>query len=191
MPVTAKLSRKFYDTLGDDVANELVAWFNAVDLTYRTDLRELNELNHGRFMAQLAEGMTGIRADFERQLGLLRGDFERQIGGVRSDLKAEAGSLRSELKAEVGSLRAELKAEVGSLRAELKAEVGSLRSELTADIANLKSELKRDIAEARMATEALGPQLRLEMAGQRADLIKWMFLFWVGTVAVGVAGRLL
>ena len=42
-----------------------------------------------------------------------------------------------------------------------------------------------------MATEALGSQLRLEMAGQRADLIKWMFLFWVGTVAVGVATRFL
>ncbi len=52
MPVTAKLSRKFYDTLGDDVANDLVPWFNSVDLTYRTDLRELNELNHGRFMVK-------------------------------------------------------------------------------------------------------------------------------------------
>lgn len=26
--VTAKLSRKFYEKLGDDVANELVEWFN-------------------------------------------------------------------------------------------------------------------------------------------------------------------
>ena len=169
MPVTAKLSRSFYDTLGDDVANELVAWFNAVDLTYRTDLREFNELNHGRFMAKLAEGMAGIRADFERQIGLLRGDFERQIGEVRPELKAEIGGLRSEIKAEFGGLRSELKT----------------------DTASLKSELKRDIAEARMATEALGSQLRLEMAGQRADLIKWMFLFWVGTVAIGVATRFL
>lgn len=165
MPVTAKLSRKFYDTLGDDVADELVAWFNAVDLTYRTDLRELNELNHGRFIAKLAEGMTAIRADFERQTGLLRSDFERQIGEVRS--------------------------EIGHLRSEVKADTANLKSELKADTANLKSELKRDIAEARMATEALGLQLRLEMAGQRADLIKWMFLFWVGTVAVGVATRFL
>jgi len=43
--VTAKLSKRFYDVLGEDVANELVDWFNAVDLTYRTELRELNELN--------------------------------------------------------------------------------------------------------------------------------------------------
>ena len=28
MPLTAKLSRKFYETFGDDIANELVDWFN-------------------------------------------------------------------------------------------------------------------------------------------------------------------
>ena len=49
----AKLSKRFYDVLGEDVANELVDWFNAVDLTYRADLRELNELNFARFVARL------------------------------------------------------------------------------------------------------------------------------------------
>jgi hypothetical protein len=29
----------FYEVLGEDVANELVDWFNAVGLTYRMDLR--------------------------------------------------------------------------------------------------------------------------------------------------------
>jgi hypothetical protein len=53
VPVTAKLSRKFYDKLGDDVANELVEWFNAVDATYRSDLRELNELNFARFVEKI------------------------------------------------------------------------------------------------------------------------------------------
>jgi len=52
MPVTAVLSKKFYDKLGEDVANELVNWFNAVDATYRADLRELNERNFVRFDAR-------------------------------------------------------------------------------------------------------------------------------------------
>ncbi|OGU34556.1 MAG: hypothetical protein A3K13_12215 [Gemmatimonadetes bacterium RIFCSPLOWO2_12_FULL_68_9] len=39
MPVTAKLSRKFYETFGDEIATELVEWFNAVDATYRSELR--------------------------------------------------------------------------------------------------------------------------------------------------------
>ncbi len=55
MPVTAKLSRKFYETFGDDLANEIVEWFNQVDLTYRTELRDLNDKNFARLEAKLAD----------------------------------------------------------------------------------------------------------------------------------------
>ncbi len=65
MPVTAKLSRKFYEALGEDVANELVDWFNAVDATYRTDLRELNELNLARFDAKLEQRVVQLDAKLE------------------------------------------------------------------------------------------------------------------------------
>ncbi len=53
MPVTAKLSRKFYERFGDELTNELVESINQVDATYRSDLRELNELNFARFEAKL------------------------------------------------------------------------------------------------------------------------------------------
>ena len=63
MPLTAKLSRKFYEKLGDDVANELVEWFNSVDATYRSDLRDLNELNFARFDAKLEQRVAELRAE--------------------------------------------------------------------------------------------------------------------------------
>jgi hypothetical protein len=63
MPVTAKLSKKFYDALGEEVANELVDWFNAVDAAYRADLRELNELNFARFDAKLGQRLAELKAD--------------------------------------------------------------------------------------------------------------------------------
>jgi hypothetical protein len=66
VPVTAKLSKRFYDVLGEDVANELVEWFNAVDLTYRSDLRELNELNFARFDAKLEQRLAELRLDLLR-----------------------------------------------------------------------------------------------------------------------------
>jgi len=66
VPVTAKLSKRFYDVLGEDVANELVDWFNAVDLTYRADLRELNELNFARFDAKLEQRLAELLADLVR-----------------------------------------------------------------------------------------------------------------------------
>ncbi len=66
MPVTAKLSKRFYDVLGEDVANELVDWFNAVDSTYRADLRELNELHFARFDAKLEQRLAKLRSDLVR-----------------------------------------------------------------------------------------------------------------------------
>src|ERR671936_2645427 len=68
VPVTAKLSRKFYEKLGDDVANELVEWFNSVDATYRSDLRELNELNFARFDAKLEQRVAELDAKLEHRL---------------------------------------------------------------------------------------------------------------------------
>src|ERR1041384_3424897 len=70
MPVTAKLSRAFYERLGDEIANELVSWFNAVDLTYRTELRELNDLNFARFDAKVGERLAELRAE-------MNGRFDR------------------------------------------------------------------------------------------------------------------
>ena len=63
MPVTAKLSRKFYEKLGEDVTNELVEWFNSVDATYRSDLREVNEHNFVRFEAKLEQRLAELKSD--------------------------------------------------------------------------------------------------------------------------------
>jgi hypothetical protein len=79
MPVTARLSKRFYEVLGEDVANELVDWFNAVDLTYRTDLRELNELNFARFDAKLEQRLSELRSE-------LQTEFRTGLHGLRADL---------------------------------------------------------------------------------------------------------
>ena len=63
MPVTATLSRKFYERFGEDVTNELVDWFNSVDITYRADLRELAELQYARFEAKLEQRVAELRRD--------------------------------------------------------------------------------------------------------------------------------
>ena len=124
MPVTAKLSRKFYEKLGDDVAGELVDWFNAVDATYKSELRELNELNWERFKATLHDEISSLR-------GELRGEI--------SSLRGESSSLRTESS---------------SLRVELRGEMAALRSDI-----------------------------RAEMKAMQTDLMKWMFIYWSGTVA--------
>jgi hypothetical protein len=63
VPVTARLSKRFYEVFGEEVTNELVDWFNAVHATYRADLRELNELNFARFDAKLEQRLAQVKSD--------------------------------------------------------------------------------------------------------------------------------
>ena len=89
MPVTAKLSKLFYERLGDQIANELVEWFNKVDDSYKADLRQMNDLNWARFeakyatkqdlsdmKAELKSDITGIR----NELADFKGEVERRLG---------------------------------------------------------------------------------------------------------------
>jgi hypothetical protein len=59
-----------------------VDWFNAVDLTYRADLRELNELNFARFDAKLEQRLAELRVELRESMGRLRED----MGQLRVDL---------------------------------------------------------------------------------------------------------
>ena len=98
MPVTAKLSQAFYDRLGNDVANELVEWFNSVDATYRSDLRELNELNFARFDAKLEQ----LVAQLEARIDTLESRFDAKLvtmeARILSRLEMRIAEVRSEMQ---------------------------------------------------------------------------------------------
>ncbi len=104
MPVTAKLSRRFYETFGDEIANELVEWFNQVDATYRADLRELNELNFARFDAKLEQRIAQVRGDMEAGFARSDAKLEQRVAEVRRD--TDAGFSR--LGQQIADLKAEL-----------------------------------------------------------------------------------
>jgi|ERR1043166_4527233 hypothetical protein len=86
MPVTVKLSRKFYEAFGDDIANELVEWFNKVDATYRGDLRELNELNFARFDAKLEQRIAELGAELRGEIVRQGADFQQRLADQRAEL---------------------------------------------------------------------------------------------------------
>jgi hypothetical protein len=75
VPVTARLSKRFYDVFGEEIANELVDWFNAVDATYRADLRELNELNFARFDAKLEQRLAELSASLRIEITQVKSDL--------------------------------------------------------------------------------------------------------------------
>jgi len=98
VPVTAKLSRQFYDRLGDQVANELVEWFNQVDATYRADLREMNELNFSRFDAKVEQRFAEQDARIDRRFAAQDVMIEKRF--AESEVKFERRFAEFEVRIE-------------------------------------------------------------------------------------------
>jgi len=99
MPVTARLSSRFYEKMGDEATAELVNWLNDVDAEFRAQLRDSNDRNWDRF-----------RAD---------------MNTLRADLRAEMAKLATELRGEMANLAAELRGEMANLKGDLRSEMHS------------------------------------------------------------------
>ena len=88
MPVTARLSRKFYETFGDQIANELVEWFNQVDAQYKSELKDLADAYFGRFRAELQAEMAQLRAELLKWMFLFwMGNVAATVGIVFAAIK--------------------------------------------------------------------------------------------------------
>jgi hypothetical protein len=115
MPVTARLSKAFYDQLGEQVANELVDWFNQVDLTYRTELRELNELNFARFDAKVEQRLGTLEARFDSRIDSLAAQLNAKLDAKldRSVADHAFGQLNSKIEAQIAKLETRFERRLG------------------------------------------------------------------------------
>jgi len=78
LPVTAKLSGRFYERFGDQLTNELVDWFNAVDTTYQAQVREINESNRAFMQARFDA--------FDARIDAIEARFEAKLSALRTEL---------------------------------------------------------------------------------------------------------
>jgi uncharacterized protein YPO0396 len=125
MPVTARLSKLFYERLGEQVAGELVDWFNQVDATYRNDLRELNELNFARFDAKLEQRLLQLEAKIEQRIAQLEAKLELRFTRIEERF-AEIGQRFAQIEHRFAQLDlrfAQLDGKIDRCIAELRAEV--------------------------------------------------------------------
>ncbi|QWR77765.1 hypothetical protein [Candidatus Magnetomonas plexicatena] len=68
--------------------------------------------------------------------------------------------------------KAEQKTEIS----EVKSEILKVKSELKAEISEVKAELKSEIS-----------KVRTELLDTKAELLKWMFIFWASQIGIIVA----
>jgi division protein CdvB (Snf7/Vps24/ESCRT-III family) len=93
MPVTAKLSQQFYQRLGNDVANELVEWLNAVDTSYRQEFKDLFDANFRRLEAE----MVALESRLEARMDALESRLQGRMESFESRVDAKLEALKSEL----------------------------------------------------------------------------------------------
>ena len=97
MAVTIKLSRNFYDKLGEDVANEFVNALNAVDASYRSELRDIIGQQFVALEAKQLQRLTEFRADIDQRLAGLDIKWTERWTALDAKLDRSIAQLKSEL----------------------------------------------------------------------------------------------
>jgi hypothetical protein len=79
-----------------------VEWFNQVDLTYRTELRELNDLNFARFDARLEQRVAGLEARIDVKITELESRIDVKIAQLESRIDVKMAQLEAKLERRLG-----------------------------------------------------------------------------------------
>lgn len=159
MPVTARLSGKFYQQFGDEITNELVDWFNAVDSTYQTQLKEMNDLNWARMQARFDAFDARLDAFEARLIGRMDA-FEERILGRIGALDGRMDTFEERI---LGCLGAQ-DGRVGAFESRISGRMDAFEAKITG----------------RMDAFEVKIEARLEKF--RREMVFWMFGFWSATV---------
>ncbi|MBI3264078.1 MAG: hypothetical protein HYZ58_13140 [Acidobacteria bacterium] len=102
-------------------------------------------------------------------------------------LVEETSKLRVEMAQGFGQLRAEMAQGSAQLRAEMAQESAQLRGEMAQGSAQLRGEMAQGSAQIRAEMAHIREEMARGFSTERGELMKWMFLFWVGQVVAMAA----
>ena len=147
------------EKLGDEGSEALV---NVLNNHGDENKQSVIEIAEQRFETKLAkessllrEGMADIKTGFETRL-------HQEISSVRYDIAEMKTSFEARLNEEISSVRNDM--------ADMKT---SFEASLSVSASTLREEMVRGDQE-----------IRVEVQKTRADIIKWMFIFWVGQIGI-------
>lgn len=115
MPVTARLSQLFYERLGEQVADELVGWFNDVDDTYRSDLREVNELNFARFDARLEQRVSESDSRLERRFAQFEVKIEKRLAAFEVTIETRLAAFEVKIEKRLAEFEVRIEQRMAAL----------------------------------------------------------------------------
>ena len=127
------------------------------------------------------EEKLGERA-FDELSDLFITATSRQKQEIRTEQFHEREKIELRLEKRLSELEVKLIKEISSTKSELKADISALRSELKSDNEALRSELKSGNGALRSELKSDNDLLRIEIVKNKAEMIKWMFIFCIGSV---------
>jgi hypothetical protein len=139
MPVTAKLSRAFYDRFGDEIVAELVEWLNQVNDAYRSDLTQVIEANNRRIDGGFGHLRAELRADLAETSAALRQEIVETNAGLRREIAETNAALRQEIV----ETNAGLRREIAETNAALRRDMTDGFAALGVQIANVRADLMK------------------------------------------------
>ncbi|MBX3148493.1 MAG: hypothetical protein KF785_17135 [Gemmatimonadales bacterium] len=82
MPVMPKLSRRFYEVLGEDVVDQMAEWFNQMGEAYRADWRLYHDAGFGRSNAKLEHRLSELEHQIERRFSAIDLELYRKFADM-------------------------------------------------------------------------------------------------------------
>jgi hypothetical protein len=162
--------------LGDEASKGFTDVIKEIDLEARKDALAIAE---ERLEKKLTVEIGKVRVDIGSDIGKVR----VEIGSVRVDIANEIGKVRVEIGSEIGSVRSE----IGKLRVDIGSDIGKVRE----DMLRLEGRINERMASLEGSNRLEMEKLRVEVAKygvetakSGTEIIRWMFLFWIGQIAV-------
>ena len=115
------------------------------------------------------------------------------IDDTSSELKKDVIEVVGEkferrLSEEIANLKTELIERIATSETKMAANNASLEAKLTERIANTEAKLTEKIANTETKMAENNTSLEAKMANNKAEMIKWMFIFWLGNVVTIIGG---
>ncbi len=113
-------------------------------------------------------------------LGLVEERFARRVGEESARLKAYISEVKFALEEQIREVESRLEGRITEVESKLEKQIAEVESRLEGRITEGERKLEKQIVE-------VGAKFEVRLAQVRADLIRWMFIFWAGQIGVLVA----
>ena len=153
------IPRVLREKLGDNGADSLVELLNRVSNHTRDDVLTFVE---EKFEHHLSEEISKVNERITKETSKLDNRLTEEIGKVNERIAEETNKLDNRLTEEMGKVNERIAEERVSINQRITEEVAKVNQRVTDEIA----------------------MVRTDMHALRADLIKWMFIFWAGQIGV-------